>query len=87
MASCTQNMNAKSEMLTEKRDVCEEALKLCSQLKSYGVHPVSRMKAAGFQYTGDNDTARCNICGIEVSEWTREMNPFFIHLERSPNCS
>ncbi|CAF1342013.1 unnamed protein product [Adineta steineri] len=74
-------------MLTEKRDVCEEALKLCSQFKSYGVHPISRMKAAGFQYTRDNDTARCNNCDIEVSEWTRQMNPFFIHLERSPNCS
>ncbi|CAF0977721.1 unnamed protein product [Rotaria sp. Silwood1] len=45
------------------------------------------MKTGGFQYTGVGDTTRCSICGLEVSGWTREMEPFYIHLERSPNCS
>ncbi|CAF0768729.1 unnamed protein product [Rotaria sp. Silwood1] len=45
------------------------------------------MKAGGFQYTGVGDTARCDICGLEVSRWIREMDPFYVHLERNPNCS
>ncbi|UJR32812.1 hypothetical protein I4U23_020274 [Adineta vaga] len=45
------------------------------------------MKSAGFVYTGVGDTARCSECNLEVSEWTREMEPFSIHLERKPDCS
>ncbi|CAF2899291.1 unnamed protein product [Rotaria sp. Silwood2] len=45
------------------------------------------MKSGGFQYTGVGDTARCDVCGLEVSGWIREMDPFYIHLERNPNCS
>jgi hypothetical protein len=52
-----------------------------------GVHTSSYMVAAGFKYTGDRDTARCNNCGLEVSNWTLDMNPFTIHSEQSPHCS
>ncbi|CAF4479304.1 unnamed protein product, partial [Rotaria sp. Silwood2] len=44
------------------------------------------MKAAGFHYTNIRDTARCDRCQLEVSEWTLDMNPFSIHSDRSPNC-
>ena len=44
------------------------------------------MSAAGFEYTGNGDTARCKECGLEASNWTLYMNPFTIHLEREPNC-
>ncbi|CAF2722791.1 unnamed protein product [Rotaria sp. Silwood2] len=45
------------------------------------------MLAAGFQYTGDSDTARCEHCGLEAFNWTAEMNPFSIHSVESPHCS
>jgi hypothetical protein len=45
------------------------------------------LKTGGFKYTGDGDTARCDICGLEVSGWIREMDPYIVHRERSPNCS
>ncbi|CAF1059119.1 unnamed protein product, partial [Rotaria sordida] len=45
------------------------------------------MSTAGFQYTGDRDTARCKYCGLEAFNWTADMNPFTIHSEQSPHCS
>ena len=51
-----------------------------------GVFTSNHMSAAGFQYTGDGDTARCNDCGLEVSNWTLDMNPFTIHSKQKPDC-
>ncbi|CAF1443786.1 unnamed protein product [Rotaria sordida] len=45
------------------------------------------MFTAGFRYTGDGDTVRCDICKLEVSGWTQDMEPKIVHAERSPNCS
>jgi hypothetical protein len=44
------------------------------------------MSSGGFHYTGDADTARCDDCGLEVSEWTLDMKPFAIHAQRNPAC-
>jgi len=41
---------------------------------------------AGFKYTGDGDTARCNECGLEISNWTLDMNPLTIHSQQKPDC-
>jgi hypothetical protein len=54
--------------------------------KDPGVHPATEMSAAGFKYIGDRDTARCRDCGLEVSNWTLDMDPFTIHSETSPSC-
>lgn len=51
-----------------------------------GVHSVIKMEAAGFQYIDEGDTAYCNQCGLKISKWTLEMNPFSIHQQNSPNC-
>ncbi|CAF1105324.1 unnamed protein product [Rotaria sordida] len=32
------------------------------------------MSTAGFQYTGDRDTARCKHCGLEAFNWTLYLN-------------
>jgi baculoviral IAP repeat-containing protein 2/3 len=60
---------------------------LSTLVNKLGVHTASYMNAAGFQYTGDRDTAKCTHCGLEISHWTLDMNPFTIHSERNPNCS
>jgi E3 ubiquitin-protein ligase XIAP len=52
-----------------------------------GVHSVIQMSVAGFIYTGDRDTVRCANCGLEVFNWTGDINPFTIHSEESPHCS
>ncbi|CAF4977441.1 unnamed protein product [Rotaria sp. Silwood1] len=44
------------------------------------------MMGAGFIYTGIGDTARCDICGLEISGWTLEMKPFSVHAQQSPTC-
>ncbi|CAF2683332.1 unnamed protein product [Rotaria sp. Silwood2] len=44
------------------------------------------MTLAGFQYTNNGDAARCHTCGLEVSGWTCDMEPFAIHVNRSPTC-
>jgi baculoviral IAP repeat-containing protein 2/3 len=51
-----------------------------------GVHTVNHLRAAGFTYTGDGDTARCDDCGLQVSSWTDDMVPFTIHSQRNPHC-
>ena len=61
--------------------------KLHARLKSHGVHSSTAMTIAGFRYTGDSDTARCETCHLEVANWTAEMEPFFIHAERNPDCA
>ncbi|CAF1184081.1 unnamed protein product [Rotaria sordida] len=45
------------------------------------------MKTGGFRYTGVGDTARCDSCGLEVSGWIQNTDPFNVHLERNPNCT
>lgn len=62
-------------------------INVCLDLfKKRGIYSNILMKASGFCYTDDGDTARCDECGLEVSEWTEEKKPFAIHAERSPNC-
>ncbi|CAF4450266.1 unnamed protein product, partial [Adineta steineri] len=34
-----------------------------------GIYTHNNLNAAGFQYTGNGDTARCKDCGLEVSNW------------------
>ena len=68
-------------------DTRREIVKICSQLKAPGVHSVIRMQNSGFKYTGVGDTARCDACGLEVSGWIREKDPFHVHVERNPDCS
>ena len=67
--------------------VRQDAVSVCDKLKTYGVHSTSRLRTAGFFYTKDGDTTRCESCGLEVSGWIREMEPFEVHRNRSPNCS
>ena len=62
-------------------------VKVYDQVKTYGVHSVSRLRTAGFIYTKNGDTTRCKSCGLEVSGWIRDMVPFDVHRERSPSCS
>lgn len=44
------------------------------------------MQSCGFRYTGTGNTARCDVCSLEISDWPRAMNPFDVHADRSPNC-
>ena len=55
-------------------------------LKKPGVHSIIALNSAGFHYTGDADTTRCDACNLEVSGWTLDMKPFEIHSKRSPDC-
>ncbi|CAF1161676.1 unnamed protein product [Adineta steineri] len=54
--------------------------------KQPGVHTPNYLNAAGFQYTGVSDTARCKDCGLEVSNWTVTMQPITIHSKQRPEC-
>ncbi|CAF3403899.1 unnamed protein product [Rotaria sp. Silwood1] len=59
---------------------------LAKSINTPGVHSTCYMSAAGFEYTENGDTARCKDCGLEVSNWTLDMNPFTIHSKRQPDC-
>ena len=63
-------------------------LNLFSNLpKKLGVYTPNQLAAAGFEYTGDGDTAICKDCKLEISNWTLEMKPFSVHVQQSPQCS
>ncbi|CAF1380792.1 unnamed protein product [Rotaria sordida] len=70
-----------------KHDVSRRIANVYEKLKKRGVHSPTFISAAGLTYTGVADTARCHTCGLEVSEWTADMEPFTIHIRRSPDCS
>ncbi len=54
--------------------------------KKRGIFTPNHLLGAGFEYTGDGDTARCKKCGLEISNWTSNMNPYNIHSEQKPDC-
>lgn len=57
-----------------------------SRIKSNGIHSSPKMIAAGFRYTGEDDTVICDTCKLEVSNWTETMEPLAVHTESSPRC-
>ena len=71
----------------EKFRLCRQIVNICRNLlNNPGIHSIAAMRAAGFEYIGIGDTARCTDCGLEVSEWSFDMRPFSIHEQRSPQC-
>jgi hypothetical protein len=59
---------------------------LLSTKKKLGIFTPSHLAACGFEYTGERDTTRCKECGLEISNWTRDMDLYKIHLEQKPDC-
>jgi hypothetical protein len=76
----------KKKTVISLKEQRKQMLELCLSLKKYGVHSVALMRAAGFKYTGKGDTAFCEGCDLQVSNWTLDMNPFEVHSNRSPHC-
>ncbi len=72
---------------SQKADaLCQTTDRCRSLAQKHGVHSVNAMQAAGFYYTNYQDTARCDTCALQVSQWTPHMHPFTIHAHRSPQC-
>ncbi|CAF1173065.1 unnamed protein product [Adineta steineri] len=59
---------------------------MSQKLEKQNVHSYDVMDAAGWTYIKSINTAYCKTCGLKVSEWTKEMDPFAIHAKQSPNC-
>ncbi|CAM4783580.1 unnamed protein product [Rotaria magnacalcarata] len=71
----------------EKLLILCNVIRLCQALlKKSVVHSVIAMGSAGLHYVDDKDTVRCYECGLNVSGWTLDMNPFTVHAQRSPDC-
>ncbi len=78
----------KSNRSLDKSGIHRKICNLCQSLiPIQGVYSTAIMKVAGFRYTGNGDTVRCDACGLEVSNWKLDMKPFLIHAERNPTCS
>lgn len=45
------------------------------------------MALAGFYYTGCGDRVRCAFCGLELTGWTKDVEPFSRHKDENPRCS
>ncbi|CAF3833809.1 unnamed protein product [Rotaria sordida] len=44
------------------------------------------MEAAGFKYIDQENTTRCDDCGLEISQWTSDMIPYIVHSTQKPDC-
>ncbi|CAF1230151.1 unnamed protein product [Rotaria magnacalcarata] len=85
MNSCSEHSDKKHDSLPHNH-VLSQCRSVALSMKKCGVHTISHMSAAGFQYTRDKDTARCKDCRLQISNWTLNMNPFTIHSQRRPDC-
>ncbi|CAF3868418.1 unnamed protein product [Rotaria sordida] len=86
-------MDASSKLCVKKKEdsptlasIRHRIQSLAKLTKRLGVYTVCHMSAVGFEYTGNGDTARCKDCGLEVSNWRSDMNPFTIHSKQRPDC-
>jgi hypothetical protein len=83
----TKNNNFDQRSLVDFGGLHRKDLKACRGLiRKPGFHSYIAMNSAGFTYTNIRDTVRCHTCGIEVSDWTQDMKPFTIHVQRNPTC-
>ncbi len=63
-----------------------------SRLKSFSLWPSSaqsspeKLAAAGFFYTGDDDTCQCFFCGLKLRNWRHTNDPWEIHRRYGPYC-
>jgi hypothetical protein len=83
----TTHTNSNDQFIYLKQNVHKRIKKMSAWSQRYGIHSSTAIISAGLRYTGDRDTARCDICNLEVSEWTQDMLPFDTHAQRSPDCS
>ncbi|CAF4043277.1 unnamed protein product, partial [Rotaria sordida] len=88
-----ESMDASSKWCVRKKEdsptlasIRHRIQSLAQLTKRLGVYTVCYMSAAGFEYTGNGDTARCKDCGLEVSNWRSDMKPFTIHSKQRPDC-
>jgi len=49
-------------------------------------HSDNHLKSAGFAFIDEAHTTRCKACGLEISDWTSQMDPLTIHKSNSPDC-
>lgn len=64
-----------------------ETLEACTKKSmKCGVHPHTKMEAAGLYYTGNGEEARCERCGLVIKEWPLDKDPFTLHMEMQPTC-
>jgi hypothetical protein len=78
----------KQYLSPEKIDLLHQTVDRCRMLLNRrGVHSTIAMHSAGFHYTNNGDTVRCDVCKLEVSGWTLDMKPFTIHVQHSPECT
>ena len=47
----------------------------------------ARLAAAGFRYIDDGNTIQCDHSKLRISNWTVDMEPFTIHVQRMPTCA
>ena len=70
----------RSEIIDQTKD------NVARLLKKLGAISPNLLIAAGFEYIGNGDVARCKACGLEISNWTPGMNPYKIHFTQKPDC-
>jgi hypothetical protein len=77
-------------LLRQKIEILQTSIKkleiVLISMEKQDVYTGIQMAAAGFKYTGDRDTTRCIDCGLEISNWTLDMDPFNIHQQQKPDC-
>jgi hypothetical protein len=81
------NTASSSALPLQGLDMKKEA----DRLRTYERWPVSFMNkhdmaAAGFYFTGREDTVRCPVCGVRIGQWEPGDDPFKDHKRWSSSC-
>lgn len=79
-----QSLTILEKSLAKLRRLLDELGKM-SAVHSKNFSPI-QMKASGFSFTGEGDTAVCERCFLKVSNWTKDMVPHQVHAQKSPTC-
>ena len=53
--------------------------------KSAQAHP-DDLAAAGFYFTGSDDTCQCYSCGLRLRNWSANDDPWNVHDKHAPRC-
>lgn len=62
-------------------------IKLCLELsRKRSIYSSTEIRAAGFEYVGDDETAYCDQCKLQISDWTVDIKPFNRHAQERPDC-
>ncbi|CAF3892703.1 unnamed protein product [Rotaria sordida] len=83
-----QKTHYKPNQMLNTNGIHRKVVDICQKLiEKQKVNSAVTMKNAGFHYTDNKNVILCDTCGLQVFDWTSDMQLFTIHAQLSSACS